>query len=260
MGRRDKAEEQLIGDEQVRQAWSAAVSATDPSLNITASTESLSHNLLGQKLGRKGRETRERILAVASEQIELEGDTPFSLSSVARGASLGMTSLYNYFSDITELLLAVLEPVMATADDVYVHKLREYWADEELADRCYEFVCAYHGFWAEHARLLHMRNNMADGHDQRMMIHRVRSTQPVIRLLTRQMHGDPVATGSPAAAMATVLMIGVERSVTVTTDTHVRSIFGAGPQHAIERYLRPAARLMELAIRDTRNTMGPSAA
>src|SRR3546814_7301779 len=91
---------------------------------VTDACALVSHNLNGQKLGRKGRITRERILAAAIELID-SPEEAVTLSAVARRASLGMTSLYNYFTDLTELLLAVLEPVMATAEKSYLALLRD---------------------------------------------------------------------------------------------------------------------------------------
>ncbi len=218
----------------------------------------VSHNLHGQKLGRKGRDTRDRILAAAAELIMSEEDAPISLSAVARKTPLGMTSLYNYFTDLTELLLAVLEPVMATAEGAFMAMMRERWPDDELGERCHDFMLAFFDFWSKHARLLHLRNSMADNRDQRMMLHRVTSTLPVISLLAAQMDGDPEVADSPAVAMATTLMTGIERSVTVTTDAYLHDLFGQGRRHPVDHYLRPAARLMELAIRDIRaSTAGP---
>src|SRR3546814_7831821 len=97
------------------------------------------------------------MLAAAIELID-SPEEAVTLSAVARRASLGMTSLYNYFTDLTELLLAVLEPVMATAEKSYLALLRDRWPDDELFDCCYRFVRAYHDFWLLHSRLLHMRN------------------------------------------------------------------------------------------------------
>ena len=91
--------------------------------------ESLSHNLQGQRLGRKGRDTRERILLAAETLLAAPPGAPITLSAVAREASLGMTTLYLYFSDFTELLLAVLDGIMATAEDSYIGRLRERWPD-----------------------------------------------------------------------------------------------------------------------------------
>jgi len=185
----------------------------------------VSHNLNGQKLGRKGKLTRERIL-VATSELLAESEEPISLSAVARRASLGMTSLYNYFTDLTELLLAVLEPVMQSGADEYATQLSQHWSDEELGDRCAAFVQAMYGFWSRHARLLHLRNSMADAGDRRMLMHRVTSTQPLIGFLARQMGGDADQQGSEAYALATVLMTGTERVITVVTDTQFTGLFG----------------------------------
>jgi len=83
--------------------------ASDPGAGVA-------RNLHGQKLGRKGRVTRDRILAATIELLESPSGEPITMSAVARKASLGMTSLYNYFNDFSELLLAVLDPVMEEAE------------------------------------------------------------------------------------------------------------------------------------------------
>jgi AcrR family transcriptional regulator len=174
------------------------------------------------------------------------------MSAVARRAELGMTSLYNYFADLTELLLAVLEPVMATTEHGFLAILREPWPDQELAARCYAFMRSYYDFWAEHSRLLHLRNAMADAHDERMLRHRILSTQPMIGMFAAQMGGVGTDMGSPVFGMATVMMTGIERTVTVATDAALTSLFGNDNRRSDEFYLRPEARLMELVIRDTR--------
>ncbi|MCB2078479.1 MAG: TetR/AcrR family transcriptional regulator [Novosphingobium sp.] len=213
----------------------------------------VSHNLNGQRLGRKGRVTRERILSATVELLESDDGEPISLSAVARRASLGMSSLYNYFGDLTELLLAVLEPVMATAEDAYLSKLRERWPEEELGERCLDFVSSYHRFWARHSRLLHLRNSMADQRDRRMMQHRVQSSQPIIALIVTQMDGANDVRPSPATSMATMLMTGIERSVTIATDRQLPEIMGWEASYDEFRFLEPGARLMEIAIRDVRD-------
>jgi AcrR family transcriptional regulator len=214
----------------------------------------VSHNLNGQRLGRKGRDTRERILLAAGRLLYCDTDrAPISLSAVAREASLGMTSLYNYFTDLTEVLLAVLEPVMASAEDVYLGALRKRWDDRELSERCYEFVSNYQAFWQKHSRLLHLRNAMSDQHDPRMTRQRIKSTQPIIGLLVEQMDGDPKAPRSIEFAMATVLMIGIERATTISTDDELPIRMAQDIRHDEAHFVRPSARLMEMAIRDMRS-------
>lgn len=216
------------------------------------SDDSLSHNLYGQRLGRKGRDTRDRIVAATQALIARPEPVPVTLSAVAREASLGMTTLYLYFSDLTELLLAVLEPVMATAEDAYLDKIRTRWPDDQLADRCYGFMTAYHDFWARHSRILHLRNAMADQNDRRMMLHRVDAATALIQLVVEQMGTDPGETQSPAFDMATVLMTGVERVVTMSTGTDMSDIVIRSRPKASQR-MQAVARLMELAIRDQRS-------
>lgn len=219
---------------------------------IAGAAEKVVRNLNGQKMGRKGRITRERILAATIALLESEDEEPITLSAVARGASLGMTSLYNYFSDLTELLLAVLEPVMDSAEEAYLVKLREFWPDEQLSERCFDFVSSYHRFWARHSRLLHLRNSMADQRDERMILHRIESTRPVIALIVKQMDGTVDDGQTPALAMATMVMTGIERSITVATDQFLPKLIGRPFGGNDERFLRPGARLMEMAIRDMR--------
>lgn len=214
--------------------------------------ESLSHNLQGQRLGRKGRDTRERILLAAEKLLACPPETPFTLSAVAREASLGMTTLYLYFSDITELVLAILEGVMATAEDAYVGRLRERWPDDALGGRAFEFVEAYHAFWVKHARALHLRNAIAYSNDLRMRAHRIAASRPLINLLILQMDGDPAEYHSPAHNMATVLLTGIERMITVTTDVIFPSLIGDDPEPHVRGFLRAEARLLEMALADGR--------
>lgn len=212
----------------------------------------VAHNLNGQKLGRKGRDTRDRIIAAAQELVaEADEVGLVTLSEVARRASIRIGTLYIYFADLTELILAVLEPVMATIEDEYVHLVREYWPDEELHDRALTFVRAYFGFWERHSRLLHLRNSMADRGDERMMHHRVRSAIPVMRLLVTQMNSRPQERGTLVASMATSLMTGLERVATVMTDTKMTKVLNM-PVTPLEYLLECEARLFELAIRDQR--------
>ena len=114
-------------------------------LAIAQACNEVSYNLNGQRLGRKGRETRERIVRAAIDALGEGGEEPFTLSAVARRASLGMSSLYNYFTDLSELMVAVLEPVMASAHIDYLALLDDYWPDDELGARCQQFWCRYVG-------------------------------------------------------------------------------------------------------------------
>ena len=218
----------------------------------TIEKESLSHNLLGQRLGRKGRDTRDRIMLATERLLAEPPGTPISLSAVAREASLGMTTLYLYFSDLPELLIAVLAPIMATAEDTYIAHLRSHWPDEELGAHCMTFVEAYHAFWLRNARILHLRNHYADNNDERMRLCRIAGSRNMIELFVHQMEGDAGGHRTPAFDMGTVLLTGIERLITVTTDGNFRTMMTEDPTQHIRNLLQAEARLLELAIRDGR--------
>jgi AcrR family transcriptional regulator len=217
----------------------------------TIENAELSHNLHGQRLGRKGRVTRERILAAVERLLEAPGDAAISLSAVAREASLGMTTLYLYFSDLGELVLAALERVTAMAEDSYIAHLRTRWSDETLGEDCVGFVQAYHAFWVRHTRILHLRNSLADANDARMRDYRTQMAEPVVLLLVQQMDGDPGTTRTPTMAMASVMLTGLERLVTLATDASFSSLSSQSPRH-IQNMLKAESRLIELGIRDCR--------
>ena len=211
-----------------------------------------SHNLVGQRIGRKGRETRERILAATAHLLTSQTETVFSLSAVAREASLAMTTLYIYFGDLSELLMAALERVMMSAEDTYLARLRDHWADGDLAAHCLAFVREYHVFWQRHTRMLHLRNRLADANDMRMRHYRIQTTQPVMQLLVRQMGGDPADRSSRISNMAAVLMTSIERMITVSTDAYFMQLQIEDPIVHVNNLLRAEAKLLEIAIRHCR--------
>lgn len=220
---------------------------------ITGACDAVSHNLAGQRLGKKGRVTRERILAATIELLETTDVESITLTAVAKKASLAMSSVYNYFNDLTELVLAVLELVMAMAEEEYLKLLDEYWPDKRLHEKCLEFITAYNQFWSKHAKLFHLRNRMADELDTRVMQHRLDSGRPVLRRLEFQLAPEPVYMPSEdISSMASVLLTGIERTATVATNPHYAKLNVGGFTGQQVRLVEPEARLLELAIKDTR--------
>lgn len=232
----------------------AAQSASVPRRRTPA--KDVIHNLNGQRLGRKGRDTRDRIIEVAQEIIAEYDEAQITISEVARRTNLRMASLYVYFADLTELGLAVLEPVMAESETSYLALLRTHWPDAELGARCEQFVQGFYHFWQRHSGILHLRNTMADRKDSRMTEHRINAARPVIALIVRQMGHDPADTGSPAVGMATVLYMGFERAVNIATDKHFGDAMGERFAPNATHYMNAEARLLELAIKDYRANSG----
>lgn len=214
-------------------------------------------NLQGQKLGQKGRITRDRIIAATRELIEEPNGEDLSISAVARRTGLRVSSIYNYFPDLSDLFMTVLEPVMEQAQEIYLGVLREYWPDHELDERCAQFVDAFHRFWEENVRLLHVRNSLAQQHDQRVLSHRINSARNTVRLLQAQMG---VASGQDAITaqdLASVLYAGMERVVTIVSDELLNAPYPTDIERRFGKHtLKQLARVMTLAIRDERSKAG----
>jgi AcrR family transcriptional regulator len=222
-------------------------------------TPDVSHNLAGQRLGRKGLETHERIVQAALRLLRSSpSDVPVTLTAVSREASVGMTTLYLYFPDIGELVLAALNRIMATADDAFLDRLRSRWPDDGLEACCLDFLRAHLQFWRRHARILHMRNSFADKSDMRFLEYRNRISYPLIEMLVQQMDGDPATKDSHHSLVASVILAGLERLATVITTANFPALVrrqGVKNEHVhVYRMLGVEARLIALGIRDARDT------
>jgi AcrR family transcriptional regulator len=209
-------------------------------------------NQNGQKLGKKGQQTRERILQAARKVMADGENDALTLSAIAREAGLGMTSIYVYFTDLTELLLAMLEPIMVDAESTYMAILRQHWPDETLEAECLSFVTSFFQFWSKHTQILHLRHSMAEAGSRRMTQQRVESAQPIVSLINQQMGQDNDAHRTPAMGMATVLYMGLDRMVAVTTHQVLPLVVQGRFQPHVENFLNAQARLFYHGITDYR--------
>lgn len=216
----------------------------------------VSHNLFGQRLGRKGQETRERILTTALRLIEGSQGAPITLSAVAREASVGMTTLYLYFPDLGDLMLAVLTRVTSCAGAAFDDQLRSRWPDDSLQTSCLGFLRAYYEFWTRHAQVMHMRNRYADAGDLRFLEFRTRASGPLVKALLRQMDCPDASQNSHCGGIATILMIGFERLATIINSPMFFSAIkedGIFDERGfIERLILSEAEVMVLAIKEQR--------
>ncbi|WGM47500.1 hypothetical protein KOAAANKH_02377 [Brevundimonas sp. NIBR10] len=231
---------------------------TRPSARAQAGTspQVVTYNLVGQRLGRKGQETRERVISAMLTLLDDPEGPPVTLTAVAKEASVGMTTLYLYFPAMGDLLLAVLRCVMDTAGDAFMKLVRDYWRDETLTEDCLAFHRAHYLFWKRHARLLRMRNSFADDCDLAVLSYRSQATRPLLNALTRQMGCDLADGDTPCAHLATVVLTGLERVATVVTTPHFHITSPAHGTSAEEVYIdnliTAQSRLTEIAIRDQR--------
>jgi AcrR family transcriptional regulator len=171
-------------------------------------------NLAGQRLGRKGRQTRERILEAAAALLAEPSETPFSLSAVAREASVVMTTLYLYFADLGELVLALLDRGHEDASS-YFDLLSPRWPDAELSVHGNALLKAHLAHRLRHARLYHLREQLVANNDARFARSAIAGVRPLLLGLINQMDGDPNELTSPDFHRAVTLVSLIERNAYV---------------------------------------------
>ncbi len=214
--------------------------------------EQVVHNLNGQRLGRKGLVTRGRILAAARKLIAERDDLHFSMSAVAAEADLGMTSLYNYFGDIADVLLALLDELAVEAEKAYLVRMRRRWDDDELRHECRQFVFSFFDFWSKNANIYHLRNNFTDSRDPKMIAHRVPVAEEMIGLIVSQMGGDVTARTDQSNSMASAIFMGIERATAVLTNPHLLRDLPSTMRPDQQGLLMAESELFEFAIRTCR--------
>lgn len=217
-----------------------------------AKGEKVLHNLQGQRLGRKGRTTRDRILAAADKLINESEDLQVSLKAIAREAGIGMSALYNYFGDYADIILALLGKVSDEAEGAYLTHLARHWEDENLAEECDRFIQNFAAHWARHANLFHVRNTLADHRSQQIIDNRMSGSKEVGAAFVLQMGGRPDGEDSVAQGMASALYIGIERVVSVLNNRDLPNLHTSSFRPKSPHLLYAQARLLEFGIREMR--------
>lgn len=165
----------------------------------------------GQSLGRKGAQTRRRLLSIGEEML---ADTlPFALTPVAvcRRAGLTSAAFYAYFPDIADLLFALAEEVTTKIEAMDLSYLEAPASLETALGRLIDEVYAVH---RDHHGVLRYRNVMSEHGEPRFLQLRTRASVPRIRVIERllTMHDNGSASDEPNSRLADAVFInaGIE--------------------------------------------------
>ena len=179
---------------------------------VTASAPS--RNLVGQRLGRKGAETRERIITAAIKLIENKPVRELRVTDITREAAAATSAFYRYFETVDDVLLAAIKDRAPLASALIALVDRE-WPMGRIRILATEFASAFLTYWEEHYALLHVRNLAADEGDARFVAVRWEAIEPLFsqisaKITTAQAMGRLAADLDPDAVTG-VLMSALER-------------------------------------------------
>lgn len=213
------------------------------------------YNLMRQRLGPKGAATRQRILEAVVRLVDAQtGEVP-SITLICKAALISKATFYQYFEDFGALVTDLLRPVDRDVEHL-AQMLADDWPKDQLYDRSYAFVAAYFGHWERFRVPLRLRNLLADAGDKAMIDARLRSVDPILRVLAaklrdargggRERRDDHAVAIALASAIGHAAMILTHNAYSQAIDDAITRIHGY-PGDAQHRAL---AHLLSIALQN----------
>jgi AcrR family transcriptional regulator len=165
-------------------------------------------NLYGQAMGRKGSETRARLIRATVELLEKRSLRDVSVSDIATLAGTSSSSFYIYFADVTAAALAAAEGVEQITPQIEA-LLSERWTAGEAQGKAVALLEAYVDFSSRHHAILRVRNLSADEGDKRFEEVRHRAVARIHDLLERKIAS--LGNGWEASPGASAVLALMER-------------------------------------------------
>ncbi len=173
----------------------------------------------GRSIGKRGSETRKRILATAADILESNGLNELRVVDIARLVGCSPATFYQYFPDSSAAVLALAEEVGEETIPLGV-ELRLDWDGPDGIDAARRLVDGFLGYWDAHRAVLRTRNLAAQEGDQRFREVRNRSLRPLTEglalMIAKSLSGRDNELTPYAAAAALVAML--ERMAEFHTD------------------------------------------
>jgi AcrR family transcriptional regulator len=168
----------------------------------------------GRALGRRGAQTRRRLLDATGDLLETHGIRDLRVVDIARAVGSSPATFYQYFRDVEDAVLALAQEV---GDEIapLVALLEPQWDERRGLDDARALVDGFVDYWDRHRAVLRTRNLAAQERDARFRDVRNRTLQAFMSSLTVKIAqardaGLVVDEMSPAAASAALVAL-IER-------------------------------------------------
>jgi AcrR family transcriptional regulator len=163
-------------------------------------------NLYGQKIGRKGAETRARLMKATENLLEKRSIMELSVADIAAMAGTSSSAFYVYFDDVNEAVLAVAQTIQQITPEIE-ELLSVPWTTEDAQEKAPALVKAYVAFWQEHHAILRIRNVTADEGDKRFEEVRHESVERLHSLLQQRIADADNGLDPSSGASAVLVLI-----------------------------------------------------
>jgi AcrR family transcriptional regulator len=169
---------------------------------VTAARDSVA--LDGRALGKRGAETRRRLLDATAARLEENGLRDLRVVDIAREVGTSPATFYQYFRDVEEAVLAIAESVGEQAVPLAGY-IDEPWEGEAGLESARRLVDGFLVYWDEHRAVLRTRNLAAQEGDQRFRDVRNAALRPITEGLSRKVAEREVPGVAPYAAAAALV-------------------------------------------------------
>ena len=168
----------------------------------------------GRALGRRGAQTRRRLLDATAEMLETHGIRDLRVVDIARSVGSSPATFYQYFRDVEAAVLALTEEVGDELSPL-VALLEPPWDAGRGLDDARALVGGFVDYWDRHRAVLRTRNLAAQEGDERFRDARNRTLHEFMSSLTAKITqardaGHVVDEMSPVAASAALVAL-IER-------------------------------------------------
>jgi AcrR family transcriptional regulator len=161
----------------------------------------------GRALGRRGAQTRQRLLDATARLLEDNGLRELRVVDIARAVGLAPATFYQYFGDVEAAVLALSAAV--GEETASLHELvRRSWDGPDGLDVVRRIVEDFIANWDRHRAVLRTRNLAAQEGDDRFRAVRNEALRPLTEGIAAKVaaRSDPgVAPYAAAAAMVAML-------------------------------------------------------
>jgi AcrR family transcriptional regulator len=180
----------------------------------TPMANDITMNKQGQTLGRKGLETRQRLMFASRRLLYTHPLPDITAVAISKAANTSSASFYMYFDDVQDVLYAL--SLEAGEEMAEVAKLLERpWDHTRSEEEALRIIESLNQVWSRHREVLRYRNLEADRGDPRFEELRMNTYIPFIERFAKLILAVNPAMGGrkkgDAYAEATVLHAAMER-------------------------------------------------
>lgn len=208
-------------------------------------------NKQGQILGRKGQETRQRLMAATRKLLASSSPVDLTAVAIAKAAGTSSASFYMYFDDVPDVLYSLSE--LAGAEMAGVADLLDTpWNSQAFEAKATQLIETLNDVWSRHREVLRYRNLEADRGNPRFEELRMNTYIPFIERFAQLILSlNPVTSKrrkADAYAEATVLHAAMERLAAVDPGVVER---GLGAKRLTAAMARIIAQTVTAPLPDT---------